>query len=60
VEALGDLGARLADQPAPRPIFGFGGRAFETDPDLVRQVPGCYLGASPRDAVRETLRRLSD
>jgi DNA-binding transcriptional MerR regulator len=28
----------------PRPLFGFGGRAFNLDPGLRRQLPGHFLG----------------
>ncbi|PJF34679.1 MAG: MerR family transcriptional regulator [Candidatus Thermofonsia Clade 1 bacterium] len=33
------------------PLFGYGGRAFDTDPALRQQVKGHYLGSDPRDAV---------
>lgn len=33
------------------PVFGYGGRAFDNDPDLRRNVPGYYLGNDPRDAL---------
>lgn len=33
------------------PIFAYGGRAFDNDPELRRAVPGTYLGADPRDAI---------
>jgi methanogenic corrinoid protein MtbC1 len=33
------------------PLFAYGGRAFDHDPDLRAQVPGHYLGADPRDAL---------
>lgn len=39
-----------SQQPNP-PIFGYGGRAFDIDPELRRQVDGHYLGNDPRDAV---------
>jgi methanogenic corrinoid protein MtbC1 len=39
-----------SQQPNP-PLFGYGGRAFDTDPELRRQVDGHYLGSDPRDAI---------
>ncbi|MFQ3536427.1 MAG: MerR family transcriptional regulator [Aggregatilineales bacterium] len=33
------------------PLFGYGGRAFDTDASLRQQVKGHYLGHDPRDAV---------
>jgi methanogenic corrinoid protein MtbC1 len=41
----------LARLEPPTPLFAYGGRAFDVDPDLRRITPGHYLGADPRDAV---------
>jgi methanogenic corrinoid protein MtbC1 len=42
----------LLDKAAPPvPLFGYGGRAFDLDPELRTQVKGYYLGADPRDAL---------
>jgi methanogenic corrinoid protein MtbC1 len=38
-------------QVRPVPIFGFGGHAFNAHPDLQKQVPGYFLGASLDEAV---------
>jgi methanogenic corrinoid protein MtbC1 len=35
----------------PRPIFGYGGRAFITQPELRESIVGVYLGDSAYDAV---------
>ncbi len=43
--------SRLAKLEQPAPIFGYGGRAFDQDPELRRVVGGYYLGADPRDAL---------
>jgi methanogenic corrinoid protein MtbC1 len=42
---------RLAQIENPAPIFGYGGRAFDQDPELRRVVGGYYLGSDPRDAM---------
>lgn len=34
------------------PLFGYGGRAFDLDPSLTRQVPGIYLGNTLEKAIR--------
>jgi methanogenic corrinoid protein MtbC1 len=33
------------------PLFGYGGRAFDSDANLRQQVKGYYLGSDPRDAI---------
>ncbi len=49
--ALRDVQAGLTDEQQPGPLFGYGGRAFDQDPNLRRTVPGHYLGSDPRDAL---------
>jgi DNA-binding transcriptional MerR regulator len=36
---------------APKPLFGYGGRIFNTQPELRASVPGIFLGESARAAV---------
>jgi methanogenic corrinoid protein MtbC1 len=48
---LRDVQSQLARIEPPAPLFGYGGRAFDTDPDLRRAVGGYYLGTDPRDAL---------
>ncbi len=49
--ALRGVQSRLQEiEPLPS-LFGYGGRAFDTDPDLRRVVAGHYLGSDPRDAL---------
>ncbi len=48
---LRDTQSRLSRIESPAPLFGYGGRAFDTDPDLRRIVNGHYLGSDPRDAL---------
>ena len=47
---LRDLQARL-DGLRPRPLFCFGGRAFDSNPSLREAVPGHYLGSDPRQSI---------
>jgi MerR family transcriptional regulator, light-induced transcriptional regulator len=49
--ALRDIQPHLAQVEPPAPIFGYGGRAFDQDPDLRRIVGVNYLGSDPRDAL---------
>lgn len=48
---LRDLEADLNRISANPPLFCYGGRAFDNDPELRRSVRGHYLGSDPRDAV---------
>jgi MerR family transcriptional regulator, light-induced transcriptional regulator len=59
VEQLIAVGRRLAELPDPRPIFGFGGRAFAGDPELAARVPGLFLGADAQEAAHSVRERLS-
>jgi DNA-binding transcriptional MerR regulator len=43
----------------PVPLFGYGGRAFDTDRLLVEQVPGIYLGSSFTNAMQNIKDALS-
>ena len=38
-----NLGKHIAEIPAPRPIFAFGGQVFKRYPSLIEQIPGIYL-----------------
>lgn len=51
VPGLIELARAVAAMPAPRPIFAYGGRAFNVQPDLRTEVPGLFLGESSRAAV---------
>ncbi|MCC7448546.1 MAG: MerR family transcriptional regulator [Anaerolineae bacterium] len=48
---LRDMQNHLDQIEPPAPVFGYGGRAFDIDPDLRRLVAGHYLGSDPRDAI---------
>jgi MerR family transcriptional regulator, light-induced transcriptional regulator len=41
----------LMEEITPRPIFGFGGAVFNSDPGLISQVPGVYLGRTLTDSL---------
>lgn len=48
---LRDAKSRLQNLEPPAPLFSYGGRAFDDDPDLRRVIAGHYLGGDPRDAL---------
>lgn len=48
---LKDVQGQLSHAEPPPPLFGYGGRAFDNNPDLREQISGYYLGADPRDAI---------
>jgi methanogenic corrinoid protein MtbC1 len=50
-QRLQPLCARLADLDPPRPIIGYGGRAFNLRPELRDEIAGIYLGATAAEAV---------
>jgi methanogenic corrinoid protein MtbC1 len=49
---LRNLNEQLSTIQSPTPIFVYGGRAFDNDPDLCRAVEGHYLGSDPRIAAK--------
>jgi len=49
----------VAAMPEPRPIFGFGGRAFNRDHSLHEAVHGHFLGESAVRAVNQVHTLLS-
>jgi MerR family transcriptional regulator, light-induced transcriptional regulator len=48
---LVELGRRIQDLPAPRPLFAFGGQVFVHSTHLIAQVPGIYLNGDLRAGV---------
>jgi methanogenic corrinoid protein MtbC1 len=50
-EGLSDMTQRLAAIATPRPMIGYGGRAFIKHPDLRNDIAGIYLGDSAHEAV---------
>ncbi len=51
VAGLAALAQVVNALPAPRPMFGYGGRIFNLHPDLRAQVAGVFLGESARGSV---------
>jgi methanogenic corrinoid protein MtbC1 len=57
--ALTEVSQVVAAMPEPRPIFGFGGRAFNRDHSLHEAVRGHFLGESAVRAVNQVHTLLS-
>lgn len=55
VPGLVDIASAVQEMPAPRPVFTFGGRIFNVQPELRTQVPGVFLGENARTAVNHVL-----
>ena len=51
LEALIDMGQKVQELPAPRPVLVFGGQCFEQHPDLIIQVPGVYLTGEMQNII---------
>lgn len=58
LEAAIELGQRVQELPAPRPVLVFGGQAFEQRADLIARVPGVYINGDMQ-AVITQLRRMA-
>jgi MerR family transcriptional regulator, light-induced transcriptional regulator len=43
LDALIELAHKVQELPAPRPLFAFGGHAFEDHKEFIDRVPGIYL-----------------
>jgi hypothetical protein len=43
LDALIELAQRIQDLPQPRPLFAFGGHAFEVHKEFIERIPGIYL-----------------
>jgi MerR family transcriptional regulator, light-induced transcriptional regulator len=48
---MSEIQTQLSRGEPPLPLFGYGGRAFDQNPELREQIPGYYLGADPREAL---------
>ena len=53
-KALGNLTKELAALDGPRPILGYGGRAFKQKPELRNTITGIYMGESALEAIDST------
>jgi methanogenic corrinoid protein MtbC1 len=51
------IGEEIAALPEPRPVFGFGGRAFNGDPSLSEPIAGIFLGTNIPQTL-DTIARL--
>jgi methanogenic corrinoid protein MtbC1 len=54
-----EMATAVQQMNGPRPIFAFGGRIFNVQPELRTRVPGVFLGESARSAVNYILTLLS-
>ena len=57
--AMATIARRLAELPPPRPLVGYGGRAFEQDPTLRGAVSALYLGPNAATAADRLDRALA-
>jgi MerR family transcriptional regulator, light-induced transcriptional regulator len=60
VPGLIEIGSAVQQMPAPRPLFAFGGRIFNVQPELRTRVPGVFLGESARSAVNHISSLISE
>jgi methanogenic corrinoid protein MtbC1 len=60
VAGLIEIGDAVAEMHPPRPLFAFGGRAFNVHPELRTRVPGIFLGESARFAVNYIVTLITD
>ncbi len=59
VPGLIEIAAAVQAMTAPRPVFAFGGRIFNVQPELRTRVPGVFLGENARAAVEHVLALIS-
>ena len=53
LDALIELAQRVQDLPQPRPLFAFGGHAFEGHKEFIARVPGIYLDGDLAEIVAQ-------
>ena len=53
-----ELGKKVEELPAPRPVLIFGGQAFEQRADLIARVPGIYVEGDMQTIITQ-LRRIA-
>ena len=56
LDALIDLGNKVQELPTPRPIFAFGGHAFDEHEEIISQVPGLHLNGDINSIVAQLKR----
>lgn len=59
ISALRQVGDQLKGQPAPAPLFCFGGQAFVRDSSLAEGIPGNNLGSDALQAVETIKKKLA-
>ena len=59
VDTLTELGKKVHELPSPRPVFVFGGQAFEKHKEFIDHVPGIYVDGDINSIVTQ-LRSLVD
>ncbi|MGE5602651.1 MAG: MerR family transcriptional regulator [Nitrososphaerales archaeon] len=60
VPGLVEIARAVQAMRGPRPIFAFGGRIFNVQPELRTRAPGVFLGENARIAVDRVLALVSD
>src|SRR5271157_3137449 len=60
LEALIDLGHKVQELSSPRPVFAFGGKAFEQHKEFISQVPGVYLNGDINSIVAQLQRMITE
>ena len=53
LDALIDLGNKVQELLSPRPIFAFGGHAFDEHEEIITQVPGIHLNGDINSIVAQ-------
>ncbi len=53
LDALIELGHQVQELPEPRPLFAFGGHAFEEHKEFIARVPGTYLNGDINSIVAQ-------
>ncbi len=53
LQAVTELGQKLQELPPPRPVFIFGGQAFEQHADLIARVSGVYVGGDMQTIIAQ-------
>ncbi len=59
IEALTEVGNRLRQLPAPRPLYYFGGQAFDGQQEAAQRISGVFLRKNAYEAALEVKRRVT-
>jgi len=60
VAGLIEMAEAVKGMDAPRPVFGYGGSAFNARPELREQVDGIFMGENARVAVEQVTRAMAE